>query len=50
MIDSLNEDTSANPKETLTMVRRSVDAFVGNAEQFDDLTMVCLEYRGQTLK
>ena len=23
-----------------------IDAFVGNAEQFDDLTMLCLEYRG----
>jgi sigma-B regulation protein RsbU (phosphoserine phosphatase) len=27
-------------------VKRSVDSFVGEAEQFDDLTMLCLEYRG----
>ena len=24
----------------------SVDAFVKDAEQFDDLTMLCLEYKG----
>ena len=24
-----------------------IDAFVGEAEQFDDLTMLCLEYRGR---
>jgi sigma-B regulation protein RsbU (phosphoserine phosphatase) len=27
-------------------VRRAVDDFVGDAEQFDDLTMMCLEYKG----
>ena len=32
--------------EALKIVRNSVDAFVGNAEQFDDLTMLCLEYKG----
>lgn len=45
MIEALNT-REANPKETLEIVRESVDAFVGGAEQFDDLTMVCVEYRG----
>ena len=45
MVEALNI-REANPKEVLAMVRESVDAFVGAAEQFDDLTMVCLEYRG----
>ena len=27
-------------------VREAVDAFVGSAEQFDDLTMLCFEYKG----
>ena len=46
MITALNQNTSASPKETLSNVRAAVDAFVGDAEQFDDLTMLCLEYRG----
>ena len=46
MIDALGTAATADPKETLRIVRASVDTFVGNAEQFDDLTMVCLEYRG----
>ena len=33
--------------ETLETVRADVDAFVGKAEQFDDLTMLCLEYKGK---
>ena len=31
-------------------MRESVDGFVEDAEQFDDLTMVCLEYTGETPK
>ena len=46
MIEALNTDAGASPEEILGIVRTSVDAFVGSAEQFDDLTMVCLEYRG----
>ena len=37
---------SALPEETLKNVRRAVDAFVQEAEQFDDMTMLCLLYRG----
>ena len=47
MIDALNSAPNAAPKEILKNVRASVDAFVGAAEKFDDLTMVCMEYRGQ---
>ena len=47
MIDALNSAPNAAPKEILKNVRASVDAFVGAAEQFDDLTMVCVEYLGQ---
>ena len=46
MIEALNIDAGAEPKEILRIVRASVDEFVGNAEQFDDLTMVCVHYRG----
>ena len=46
MIDALNTDPDAAPKELLGNVRTSVDSFVKDAEQFDDLTMLCLEYKG----
>ena len=46
MIDALNTRAEADPEEVLRNVRTSVDRFVGIAEQFDDLTMLCLEYRG----
>ena len=46
MIAALNENVSSDSKETLSDIRRAVDGFVGNAEQFDDLTMMCLEYKG----
>lgn len=46
MVEALNTDAEANPKDLLRIVREAVDAFVGGAEQFDDLTMLCLEYRG----
>ena len=46
MLDALNEDPSAGPEELLQNVRGAVDAFVQEAEQFDDLTMLCLEYHG----
>ncbi len=46
MLDALNADKSAAPVQVLKNVRRAVDGFVKDAEQFDDLTMLCLEYRG----
>ena len=47
MIDALNKDPDASPERILCNVRDSVDAFVKEAEQFDDLTMLCLEYKGK---
>ena len=46
MLAVLNVDAAAVPKEVLKQVRSAVDGFVKDAEQFDDLTMLCLEYRG----
>ena len=46
-IDALKENTSADSEEVLRNVRAAVDRFVGEAEQFDDLTMLCLEYKGK---
>ena len=46
MIETLSSCTDNTPKEILQGVRSAVDSFVGDAEQFDDLTMMCLEYKG----
>ena len=46
MLDSLNGEADADPEKILERVRRAVDVFVGDAEQFDDLTMLCLQYKG----
>jgi len=47
MIDALNETSDAAPKDVVKHVHDAIDAFVGNAGQFDDLTMLCMEYRGK---
>ena len=46
VLEALNSDPGAAPKDTLDTVRSRVDDFVGTAEQFDDLTMMCLNYTG----
>ena len=46
MLAALNSDRDASPEITLKNVRAAVDGFVKDAEQFDDLTMLCAEYKG----
>lgn len=46
MLDSLNHSKEAFAKEILDNVRSGVADFVKDAEQFDDMTMMCLEYFG----
>ena len=43
MIEALNTAPDASPKELLENVRREVDRFVGEATQFDDLTMLAVK-------
>ncbi|MBO4424599.1 MAG: SpoIIE family protein phosphatase, partial [Spirochaetales bacterium] len=45
LVAALNEDPGASPEVLLNTVRKAVDGFVKEAEQFDDLTMMCLEYK-----
>ena len=45
-IAALNTQPDAAPEQLLKNVRSAVDGFVRDAEQFDDLTMLCMEYRG----
>ena len=48
MITALNEGAGEDPEQILRHVRSAVDEFVQDAEQFDDLTMLCIEYNGPT--
>ena len=36
----------ADLKIFLATLRSQIDAFAGEAPQFDDMTMLCVEYRG----
>lgn len=47
MLEALNRDPEQSPEKLLEAVNGAVAAFVGDAPQFDDLTMLCLEYRGR---
>lgn len=47
MVEALNTCAEECPEEILRRVRIAVDAFVGDAEQFDNLTMLCIEYHGK---
>lgn len=48
MLSALNESKNASCENLLKAVRSSVDKFVNGAEQFDDLTMLGLEYVGKS--
>ena len=47
MVEALNSAKDAKPRDLLRTLRASVDAFVGDAPQFDDLTMLTLQYFGK---
>ena len=50
MIDALNTEPNATPELILENVQKAIDQFVGEAEQFDDITMMCLTYNGPEKK
>lgn len=41
----LAANSGRSPTQILPAVKADIDAFVGDAPQFDDITMLCLEYR-----
>ena len=45
--DILNAAKDSTPEQILTAVKADIDAFVGEAPQFDDITMLCLEYKAK---
>ena len=46
MLEALNSDPDAGPEKVLSDVKKGVTDFVGDAEQFDDMTMLCFKYNG----
>ena len=46
MCSTLGDSKNGTPEEILKHMEKTVDSFAGDAEQFDDLTMLCLEYKG----
>ena len=50
MVDTLNIYKDKAPVDILSGIQDAVDDFVKNEEQFDDLTMLCLEYKGKKEK
>ncbi len=50
MIASLNREPDAAAEKLLHNVREDIDAFVADAAQFDDITMLCLRYLGSGAK
>ncbi len=45
-VSALNQDVNETPQKILENVRNAVKEFVAGAPQFDDLTMMCLQYNG----
>ena len=45
MINALNKHKNESPEAILEGINKSVGEFVGDAPQFDDLTMLCLELK-----
>ena len=43
----LNKVKAGTPHDILPAVKKDIDSFVGEADQFDDITMLCLEYKAK---
>ena len=46
LLQAVNRKKEGSTKDIIENVDAEVAAFSEGAEQFDDLTMLCLEYRG----
>jgi sigma-B regulation protein RsbU (phosphoserine phosphatase) len=47
MLNALNREAEASPEVLLKNVKADIDEFVGDADQFDDITMLGLYYFGK---
>ena len=44
LLAALNENPDAGAEDICKNVRASINTFVGEAPQFDDITMLCIKY------
>ena len=47
MVAALNAERDASPEAAIHNVQNAVLSFMNGAEQFDDMTMMCLRYNGK---
>ena len=47
LAEILGQHSERPPADLLPKVKEDIDRFVGEAPQFDDITMLCLEYRAK---
>ena len=47
LLNVLNSNMNKKPEDLLKAVKKDIEEYVGEAEQFDDITMRCVEYRGK---
>ena len=48
MVVALNEHQDCSPRQIIEGIRQSVNEFVGDAPQFDDMTMLCIELKDKS--
>lgn len=46
LLEALAKGGGGGTKETCRFVKQQIDAFVGKASQFDDITMLAMDYKG----
>lgn len=46
VLQAADSAPSADPQAVVNHIHSQIDAFVGDAPQFDDMTMLCLKYHG----
>ena len=46
MLEALNKDPDADPVRLLMNVSQGIKEHVGDAKQFDDITMLAFQYNG----
>ena len=46
MVEALREHENETPKDILDGISKAVNEYAGEAPQFDDLTMLCIQYNG----
>ena len=47
LLEVANRMKDVSAQEALESIETAVDEFVGEDEQFDDMTMLCLQYNGK---